>query len=192
MQNITNKSYINSKKIINIKSELLCREAEDDFFYFNNVNIAYKKLCEAVKLSPNHLKSIILLADVSFVKGYIKKALELYIKAENLGNNSAKIYASIANCYNILKCYDKALEFCNKALDIIGNEAFSIYSQIIEIKINILIMKKMYKQAYVTFIQAQNIIDKNSLKSIYNINYEILNKKLNIQKRLNKTHLKIV
>ena len=78
MQNSTSKSYINSKKIINIRSEILCRQAEDDFFYFNNINTAYKKLNEAVKLTPFHFKSLVLLADISFVKGFIKKAISRY------------------------------------------------------------------------------------------------------------------
>ena len=60
MQNTSDISYINKSKVINIKTELLCREAEDDFYYFNNVNAAYRKLKKAVELSPFHTKSILL------------------------------------------------------------------------------------------------------------------------------------
>ncbi|MBQ9245654.1 hypothetical protein IJ182_05235 [bacterium] len=192
MQNTENNLYINRGNIINIKSEILCREAEDDFFYFNNINAAYKKLNESVKLTPNHIKSIILLADVSFIKGYIRKSLKLFNKAEQMGCHSAKIYASIANCNNVLGNYSEALKNCNKAIERINFENFIIYSQVVEMKINILIQQKQYKKAYITFIKAQNILDKNSLKSIYNISYELLNKKINVHNRLMQSHLKIV
>lgn len=192
MQNINNVSYINQNKVINIKTELLCREAEDDFFYFNKVNTAYKKLLEAVSLTPFHLKSLLLLADISFIKGYTKKALELYLRAERINSSNPKILASIANCYSVLKEFSLSLKYCDKAIDKVGTENYSLYSQILEIKINVLTEQKRYKEAYVVFIQAQNILDSTSLKTIYNTNYELLNEKINLQKKLKRSNLKIV
>ena len=191
MQNTNTIFHINNNKVVNIKSEILCREAEDDIFYFNKINSAYKKLQEAVKLSPYHLKSLLLLADICIIKGYIKKALNLYHTAEKL-SASAKTFASIAYCYYRLNQYNKALEYCNTAVEEIRTDNFSLYPQITELKINVLIAQKRYKQAYITFIQAQNILDANSLKSIYNINYDLLNEKINLQKKLKSSNLKIV
>ena len=49
MQNIiSDKNYIKQSNVINILSETLYREAEDDFYYFNKTNSAYKKLKKAV------------------------------------------------------------------------------------------------------------------------------------------------
>ncbi len=189
MQNTNIKSYINNTKIVNIKSEILCREAEDDFYYFKKVNTAYKKLCEAVKLTPSHTKSILLLADICFIKGYIKKALNLYLQALQY-IKQPRLYAAIANCYNIRGNYDSALEYCNYAIEFMTEEHLSLYSQVTEMKINILISQKKYKQAYNTFIKTQNILDKNS--DIYNINYELLSEKINLQNKLKHSSLKIV
>ncbi len=191
MQNINSTSYINKKKIINIKSEMLFREAEDDFFYFNKVNNAYKKLAEAVKLTPNHLKSLNLLADICFMKGMIKKALNLNLRAEKLCCDS-RTFASIASCYYILGNYESALDYCEKALNNIEFEEGELFSQIIEIKINILVKKRAYKKAYITFIQAQNTIDKSALKMLYDMNYELLSEKIGLQKRRKRSNLKIV
>ena len=60
MQNLSHTSYINRLKVINIKSETLFREAEDDFYYFINIYSALKKLKEALKLTPYYKKSLIL------------------------------------------------------------------------------------------------------------------------------------
>ncbi len=192
MQNVNNTPYINKNKIINIKSEILFREAEDDLFYFNNINSAFKKLKIAIYLTPHHYKSLIMYADICFMKGYIKKALKYYLKAAEIMPRDAKVQAGICNCYNVMQDFDKALKHCKKAVSLIHYEDFSLLSQLIEIKINILISLKKYKQAYITFIQAQNILDNNSLNIIHNINYELINEKFKLQKKLQHSHLQIV
>lgn len=192
MQNISNLSYINSKKVINMKSEVLFREAEDDFFYFNKINAALKKLEEAVRLTPSHTKSLMMCADIYFVKGNIKKALITYQNAYVYGQSSARCIAAISNCYYSLKDYEQALVWLDKAINALDREDYSLYSQLIEIKINTLVEMKRYKQAYVVFIQSQNMLDVISLKNIYNSNYELINEKLQLQKKLRTSRLQIV
>ena len=192
MQNTSNLSYINSKKVIDIRSEVLFREAEDDFFYFNKINLAVKKLEKAVGLTPTHSKSLMLLADIYFMKGNIKKALSTYQLVLEFGNSTPRCFAAITNCFYMLQDYPDALKWADEAINVLGNDDYLLYSQLIEIKINSLVEMKNYKQAYVTFIQSQNVIDKASLKNIYNSNYELINEKLKIQKKLKQSRLKIV
>ncbi len=179
-------------KVINIKSEILCRSAEDDFYYFNKINLAYKKLKEAVNLTPNHLKSLIFLADVTFIKGYIKKALDLYLKAETINNKNIKILASAANCLYITSDYTNALKYCNKAISMFDGENYIVLGQVFEIKMNILILQKEYKQAYETLKTVKRIFNTSDLKSNSLFNYEFLNEKISIQKKIQKSNLKIV
>lgn len=181
-----------STNIINIKTEILYRSAEDDFFYFNKINSAYKKLKEAVSLTPNHLKSIIMLADVSFLKGKIKNALSLYKQAEIINDNKLKVIASIANCYFNLKDYSSALLYCDKALNKYNTENYLLFSQIFELKINILMAQKNYVLAYKTWLTAEKIFNTPFIKANYNINYKVLNEKIILQKKLQKSNLKIV
>lgn len=192
MQNTSDISYTDKTKVININSELLCREAEDDFFYFNNVNAAHRKLKKAVELTPFHTKSVLLYADVCFVKGMLKEALELYSRIEKISPLNTKVLASIANCNYVLGNYSVSLEYINRTLELLDNDSISLQSQLLEIKINILMLEKRYKDAYITFIQAQNILDNHSLKTIYNVSYEVLEEKINLQKKLKKSNLKIV
>ncbi len=191
MQNSSNYSYIDNK-VINIKSELLCREAEDDFYYFNKINEAYKKLTLAIQLTPTHLKSTILLADICFIKGKIKKALSLYLIAKNISPNNSKITAAIANCNYVLGNYSQALTYIEKSIKKASSENCELYSQLLEIKINILFEQKKYKEAYSTFINFKNNLRRISLITDYNINYELLSKKIDLQKKVKKSNLKIV
>lgn len=172
-----------------MRSEVLFREAEDDFFYFNKINSAKKKLELAISLTPSHKKSLMLCADIYFIKGNIKKALETYKKANN---ETPRGFASVANCFYVLKDYENAISYADKAVELLKNDDFSLFSQLIEIKINSLVEMKRYKQAYISFIQAQNVLDAVSLKNIYNSNYELINEKLKLQKKLRQSRLKIV
>ena len=97
MQNVNNTSYINKNKIINIKSEVLFREAEDDLFYFNKINSAFKQLKTALELTPYHYKSIVMYADICFMKGYIKKALKFDLSKIQNKSLQNKFFCSIKN-----------------------------------------------------------------------------------------------
>lgn len=191
MQNSITKTYNKNEKIINIRSEILFREAEDDFYYFNKINKAFKKLIKAVELTPNHIKSVLLLADICFIKGKIKKALNLYLSISKI-KPDAKVLGGVASCYNILNNYEKALYYCDMALSYVKYSNFDIISQLTEIKINALFNLKHFKQAYQLFVHSQNLINQNSLRLFYNINYELLSKKINIHERLRHSQLKIV
>lgn len=191
MQNNQNFSYINSK-IINLRSEILFREAQDDFFYFNKINLALKKLLEAIELTPSYVKALLLCSDIYFIKGQFNKALNLAFDAFEFNPYSAKAAANVANCFYALKNFSKSLEFCEKALNLIQNEDEAFYFQIIEIKINSLIGLKKYKQAYVTFIQSQQLLEKDDLVNLYTQNFYSINQKIKLQKKLTKSNLKIV
>ena len=186
MQNSVS-NYINNK-IININSELLFREAEDDFFYFNNLKRASEKLKKAIELTPCHIKSIILYADICFVKGNFKKALSLYVIANGQKPCDCRILASIANCYSSLRNFEEAIYYCDLALNCIESIDNAICSQLLELKITILTELKRYDEACTTFIYY-----KNRLKSSLAISIcSALNEKIKLQKKLQDSGLKVI
>ena len=186
MQNSFNSFYIKKSNVINIKSEILFREAEDDFFYFNKINSASKKLNAALKLTPNHLKSIILFADILFIKNNVKKALKFYLSALDINDDSPRIYGAAANCYLRLKNYKLALCFIESAISKFNFSIHNIdlYSQLIELKIDALIHLNNLKQAYYTYIKEKNLLN--------DFNSDIINRKLKILEKINNANLKIV
>ena len=179
-------------KVINIQSEQLCRSAEDDFFYFDKINSAYKKLKQAVQLTPEHFKSTMLLADAAFIKGRLKEALQLYIKASEINSDSARAYAAAAGCFSALNKHAAAAEYCDKALALLNCDNYGLLLQVFELKISALLAVHEYEQAFKTWQSAElklrSPLDKFSCK----IDYELLNKKSNLQKRLSQSNLKIV
>lgn len=192
MQNSNNPFYLNNKKVINIKSEILFREAEDDFYYFGNLNSAIKKLNMAITLTPTHIKSYILSADAYFIKGNYKKAIENYKIALETTPKSTKILGAIASCYFSLKEYHKVIKFINKALKVIKQDEFSLFEQLLELKINTYLELKKYEKAIEMYDEVKAITDKVSYKQIYASNFELLNEKLKKQQRVKKLGLKII
>lgn len=186
MQNFNGNNYINYANIININTEKLFREAEDDLYYFNKITSAYKKLKKAVELTPNNFKSILLLADVAFIKGYILKALELYKKASNLKTSDFKSAAAVANCYKIIGDINNALKYCDIALNNCEINDYSLLNQLLEIKIELLISQKRYKEAYNTLAMKNNNIKK------FDFEFEFLHNKIEVQKKLKNSGLKVV
>lgn len=180
-------NYINCK-VINIKSEILFRQAEDDFYYFNNLNKAITKLKKALDYTPNHLKSLMLYADICFIKGNFKKALSLYTTANILQKNNCRITASIANCHNSLKQYEEALKYCNNALFFINGTDYALYAQVIELKINSLVSLKRYDESYQIFTESQEFLRQNLVNEVY----KSLNEKIKLHQKLHYSGLKIV
>lgn len=191
MENINNSPYTYNN-IINLRSELLFREAEDDFYYFNKINCAYSKLKQAVKITPNFTKGKIFLANVSFIKGFYKKALNLYFDTLNSSNDNGLIIASIANCYYALKNYEESLKYCDEALSIIHNFDTELKIQLLEIKINSLLNLKKYNLAYKASLLLEKEKNNDFLKEDLSLDLESLNKKLQLQKKLKYLGLKIV
>ena len=192
MQNSNNPLYLNNKKIINIKSEVLFREAEDDFYYFGNLNSALKKLNMAITLTPTHIKSCILCADAYYIKGNYKKALENYKNALETTPKNTKVLGSIASCYFSLKEYHKAIKFINKALKAIKQDEFSLFEQLLELKINTYLELKEYEKAIEMYNEVKTIAERVSYKQIYASNFELLNEKLKKQQKVKKLGLKII
>lgn len=187
MQNTIDKSYIN--KVINIKSELLFREAEDDFYYFYKLNSAAKKLKTAISFTPFHFKSLVMLADICFIKGNINKAIKLYKKAENICPDNTKILASLANCYNTNNSSNSAILYADKAIKSFKNINYALYTQIIEIKVNNLFKLKKYKEAYSVLYEIKKSGEFNVTNSLY---LSSISKKLKLQKKIDYSGLKII
>ena len=192
MQNSGNLLYRDNKKVINLQSEVLFREAEDDFYYFNKVNLAYKKLSKAVDLTPFHTKSLMLLADICFMKGDVKLALNYYQQAEIVSADKPKVYASLSNCYYALKDFSNAVKFADKSLEMLRSDDFSLYSQLVEIKVNSLVELKKYSEANEIFTQSRNYMDSLTFKSLYNTSFELINEKLKLKKKQQQVKLRIV
>lgn len=190
MQNFGDISYLDSKKIIDIRSEVLFREAEDDFYYFSNINSALKKLNKAVTLTPNHTKSLVLCADIYFIKGNIKKALNLYKRASLLTVNNPRIIAGIANCYYALKNCEEALKYAKIAIKSITFEDTALYSQILGLMAKTYTSMQNYKKAFEIYSELKNI--NSSFEEFYKTSYDFVNKKMKLQIKLNNSGLKIV
>ena len=182
---------VNYYNVINIKSEILFREAEDNFLYFNKLKKAENKLNEALELTPLHSKSNILKGDICFIKGKMQEAFEHYKKAEIFAPNNSKVLASVANCLEAQKDYNNALKYCNKAFLMLNEDNIQLTTPLYELKTSILLKLKRYEEAKHFISQAKNNLaldDVTCLKS----HKKDLNTKLKLKKRILASNLQVL
>lgn len=183
MQSITN--------VINIKSEILFREAEDCFLYFNQIKKAVKKLDEAIELTPNHHKSLALKGDILYVKGKINEALDVYTQANKFSKNDSKILGSMAICLEAKEEYEKAMYYCDKAFFFINENNCQILQSLYELKISILLKLKEYEKAEKMFSEAKYNLSVDEIVSLKS-HKEVINLKLRIREKLKTSNLQVL
>lgn len=179
---------MHNTNIINLKSEVLFREAEDDFLYFNKLKNAIKKLEESILLTPSHHKSYSLLGDALFMQGKVEKALENYQKADKYINNS-KVIASIAMCLEAKGEYKEALKHCDKAFLYINEDNCQLYLSLYELKTTILLKLRKYEEAKKFIESAKNNLSIEDLMN-FKTQRELINSKLRLKEKMEKISLR--
>ena len=189
---IVNNKVIRDDNIINIRTEKLYREAEDCFFYFSQYKKAVKKLDEAINLTPAHAKCLKLRGDIKYSIGKINDALEDYTTAAALKPDDAVLLASISSLYEINGNYVAALAFCNMAISKLNVYNNRIFTQLCELKINILISLQRYSEAENYLNSVKRRFSPHDLYGFRNNQYSFLKKKLELIEKINNLRLKIV
>lgn len=179
---------MHKSNITNLKSEVLFREAEDDFLYFNKLKKAIKKLEEAIMLTPSHHKSYSLLGDALFIQGKVEKALDNYKEADKYVNDS-KIIASIAMCFESKGEYLEALKHCDKAFLYINEDNCQLYLSLYELKTTILLKLRRYEEAKKFIESAKNNLSIEDLMNFKN-HRELVNSKLRLKEKMEKISLR--
>ena len=73
--------------------------------------------------------------------------MNIYYSALEFNFKNAKVYASIANCYELLQDYEKALMFVDKAFNLEIKPFGELYKFLYDLKVSILIRTRKYYQA---------------------------------------------
>lgn len=191
MQNNHKIAIKKATNIINLKSEILYREAEDCFLYFNETEEAIAKLDESIELSPFHHKSLTLKGDIYFITGKIDEALNLYRQADMSSKNNSKILASIATCLEAKEDFTNALSYCDKAFVFINEYNCELYLSLYELKASILLKLKKYEQAKKFIAGAKHNLSFEEICTLKTYN-EIINFKLKLKNKVKISNLKIL
>lgn len=189
---IINNKIIADDNIININTEKLYREAEDFFFYFHKERKAIKLLNKALKLTPTHTKSLKLRGDIYYSLGKIQNAIDDIASAAALKPDDAVLLASLASLNEISGNYRIALAFCDEALKKLNTPDNLFYSQLLELKINILIKLQRYSEAESCLNYMKRRFSPDTLYDFSSNHFEFLKKKLKLKEKINNLSLKIV
>ncbi len=177
--------------ISDLRSERLYREAEDELFYFHNIESAEEKIELALSYFPYFIKARVMNANIKILKGEYEKAIDIYLAAEKIAPANVNVLAGLANLYEITDDIILADKYVNKALNcsFVSGE---LRKSLIELKITILIKMKKYTEAKSLIDSAKYELNAEELKEIQSKNLFIIKRKLQLQKKLNRLNLKLV
>lgn len=175
-----------------VRAEKLFREAEDDFFYFNKSQEAIEKIEKALTYTPHMLKALMMRANIALLEGNIELALEFYQKAYSFAPDNAKVLAGLANIYEINNQNDEALDYIEKALNSLNSKYSPLNKALIDLKLTILIKQRRYSVAKKLMNEVRPLLSIDDFNDIQMNNSSIIKQKLELQKKLKQTKLKIV
>lgn len=190
---ISHSRILYDDNLLNIDSERLFREAEDNFLYFNKSNLAVKNLKKAIEYSPCNVKCIKFLGDIYYAEGKIKKAFDCYAQAAAIKPQDAGILASLASINEILGNDEIALEFTELAFKNLKQEDVRLFSPLSNLKV--LLLMKLQK-----YSDAQNFIDSTKKRLPYEDagnfaligQHDVLKKKLALREKMERLNIKVV
>lgn len=182
----------NCINIADVRAERLFREAEDDFFYFNNIASAIEKLENALMYLPNMLKALMLRANIAFLEGDFDLALVYYKRAESFVPNNAKVLAGLANIYEITNQNDIAYEYIEKAMSCGCFRYSGLSKALVDLKFAVLIKLKRYSEAKKVLDASRSFLTIEDYSELQKNNLLILKQKLALQKKIEKINLKVV
>lgn len=180
------------KFISDVRAEKLFREAEDDFFYLNDIESAISKIEKALEFAPNVLKIILMRANMALIEGELEKALEFYKRAELIAPKNEKVLAALANIYEICSDYDKSLEYIDRALANLNLKFSPLRTALIDLKSNIYMKQKKYSEASKVIDVAKYSMITPDFRELSASNIAAIKRKLEIQKKIKNVGLYLV
>lgn len=187
---IQNSKILYDDNILNIETERLFREAEDDFYFFNKSKKVINKLTKALELSPCRIKVLKLLGDVYFANGKMEKCFDCYSQAAALKPENAVILASLASVCEAVGKFSTALDFTNLALKHLTIEDIRLFAPLTELKISLLVKLQMYNEAKKVLDFAKKRLSSEEVGSLATVS--LLKKKLSLREKIDNLNIKVV
>ena len=178
--------------VADVRAEKLFREAEDDFFYFNNFDAAIEKIEKALTFVPKMLKALMMRANIYLLDGNFDDAMKYYELAQEVAPNNPNVLAALANIYELNSQNEKALIYVDKALNALHSKYNPLNKALIDLKITILIKQKKYLQAQLIINQSKSFLSLEDYRDIYVNNNSILKQKLELQRKIKQNNLKLI
>ena len=136
-----------NKKIYYIKAERLVREANDNFIYFKDYEMAMRQVEEVLQLDPENADALIIKGNIFFCLNEMNTALECFEAALNLNPYSAEAHSLKASILDTKDRPHEALKSCEKAFENLRNPEREFLTALYDQKIAILIKLKNYREA---------------------------------------------
>jgi len=183
------------KKIYNLKAEKLVREANDNFIFFKDYELAMEQADEVIEIDPGNIRALILKGNIYFCLDEMERAYECYDRALQNNPSSAEAHSLKANILDINGQTKEALDSCEKAFKNLKKRDKELLTSLYDQKIAILIKLKKYSDAKQTLIESYKKLGKDDsayIASCYRDVIDTLHKEKKRKKNIAVKRLKLV
>ena len=158
------------KQVLNFSAQRHLKAAGDLFIYHSDYDGSLKQVEKALALEPSNTRALVLYGDILFCLNRDAEALRAFSKAIEINETLVEAYLSKAGVLEVMGRFREALDLCEAAIAMIGEEKDYLLPNAYDQVIVLMIRLKRYRRAQQVLAQTAQFLtpeDHNYLQSCY-------------------------
>ncbi len=145
-------------KVRDINAHRIYKEVESEAMHTCNYGKLLPKIQEVTKADPLFDKAYVLQGEIFLSLNRFNDAIKVFDKALLANPANARAYAAKALIYDIKNFNEKALEYCNKALECVNSNESELLASLFDQKLTILSKIKDNEAINLTLSSAEKML----------------------------------
>lgn len=147
-------------KIMDLNAHRIFKQVEAEAMQSCNYSKLLTRVQEVTNADPRFDKAYVLQGEIFLSLNRFNDAMKAFDKALGANPNSARAYAAKSLIYDIRNFDDKALKYCNKALECASSNDSDLLVSLFDQKLSILSRMKDYEAINSTLLNAESLLPK--------------------------------
>lgn len=145
-------------KVSNLSAHRIYKEVETEAMQTYNYGKLLTKVQKVTKADPMFDKAYVLQGEIFLSLNRFNDAIKVFDKALAANPHNARAYAAKALIYDIKNFNDKALEYCNKALECVNPNEADLLPSLFDQKLTILSKLQDEEAINLTLLSAEELL----------------------------------
>jgi tetratricopeptide (TPR) repeat protein len=151
-------------KVRDLNAHRIYKEVESEAMQSCNYGKLLGKVQEVTKADPMFDKAYVLQGEIFLSLNRFNDAMKVFDKAIAANPKCAKAYASKSLIYDIKNFNEKALEYCNKALECVSSSDLELLVSLFDQKLSILSRMNQEEEISSTLLNAEKLLSEEDFE----------------------------
>jgi tetratricopeptide (TPR) repeat protein len=151
-------------KVRDLNAHRIYKEVETEAMQSCNYGQLLSKVQKVTKADPMFDRAYVLQGEIFLSLNRFNDAMKVFDKAIAVNPRCAKAYASKSLIYDIKNFNDKALEYCNKALECVSTNEIDLLVSLFDQKLSILSRMNKGEEITSTLSNAEKILSEEDFE----------------------------